>query len=296
MCVSVQCVSVWSSLASWTHTHTRITPYFVGLVLTNEHCQIFITTLWAKPAQYWRENIPIQRKHTHTHTHTHTQGHTWCVSVVLCQPFWFIRPIDNSSAYLHSHHTDVWMRERKRTGGGWESRGEMGKREGKKLMRRLEDVPDLRCLKEIKTGKRIEDRVCVWVHRRAHVCAGCSPSVYLSLFFMIRPWLKKMHLIVFPRLCESAASLMCSIYQRVTSGGLHLFTGSSAGATDWNILRSNLWLVQLSDKMLAFDLSANHWYVHVCTLYIGYRSMLFHIHITCLWLIYQVVEVMRQEL
>lgn len=188
-----------------------------------------------------------------------------------------------------------WGRERgqeedESRGGKWEAE------RGKKLMRRLEDVPDLRCLKEIKTGKHIEDCVCAWVHRRTHVCAGCSPSVYLSLFFLIRPWLKKMHLIVFPRLRESAASLMCSIYQRVTSGGLHLFTGSAAGATDWNIVRSNLWLVQLSDKMLAFDISANHWCVHVCTLYIGYSSVPYHIHITCLWLIYRVVDGMWVEL
>lgn len=54
------------------------------------------------------------------------------------------------------------MRERTRTGGRGELRGEMGRRD-RKLMSRLEDVRVMRCLKVIKRENHVEDYVCMTV-------------------------------------------------------------------------------------------------------------------------------------
>lgn len=118
-----------------------------------------------------------------------------------------------------------------------------GKKRGKELTRRLEDVPDLGYLKVIKRGKHVEDCVCTAVYVSVWgVCmyiqvydscpsAGCSPSVYLSLF--------SDQVVIENDASDSIpASFMYSIYPCVTSGGLHLFTESVAA--DQMILR-NYW-------------------------------------------------------
>lgn len=241
--------------------HSDNTTYFGGHFSTNEHYLISIRNLtarWHKPAQRRWENL--QPAVSSLNLHTHIQAHSRCVSAVLCQPFWISCPIDNSPAYLHSHHTDVWMTEGKRAGGRWELRGEMGRRE-RNLMRRLEDVPDLRCLfggnkeREAWRGLRVHDStVCVCVrdkhvHTNVYMCVygWCLilQSIYLSLF-LIGLWLKMMHLKISSHPCESAASLMDSVYPCVTSGGLPLFPGSDGGATEWMIWRIYGRLVQLT--------------------------------------------------
>lgn len=102
---------------------------------------------------------------------------------------------------------------------------------GEKLMRRLEDVPDLRCLK-VGGG-----RGCMYKYKYMCVLWLKYYSCILTIsIFLIRFLMKSMHLIAFVHPCKSAASFMYSVYLCVTSGGFHLLPESVAGSNDFEEL------------------------------------------------------------
>lgn len=152
-----------------------------------------------------------------------------CISCVLCQPFWFSRPID-TPLLISTATTQMseWRKERKRAGRKMRvKRGEKKVNEETGGCDRFEVFEGDKDV-EAWRGLCLHDIVCVWLggvhaHTNEIMCMCCSPSVYLSLF-PNQIVTETMHLIVFPHRCEAAASFMYSIYPCVTSSGLHLLT------------------------------------------------------------------------